>query len=145
MHQFKVVDISELNLSYFDYDHGNIDDDFIPTIEKILEYRTIGFVSPVYWHTISAQMKTFIDRISDLLSKRKDLGRALARKRTFLLASGSTDDELPQGMEDTIKLTSDYMDMEYLGSFYAKVVGEREYDQDTLERAESFLNKLIEI
>lgn len=30
-HEFKVMDLSALDISYFDYDHGNIDDDFIPT------------------------------------------------------------------------------------------------------------------
>ncbi|MCI5065774.1 NAD(P)H-dependent oxidoreductase [bacterium] len=81
VYQFPVIDISVLDISYFDYEHRNIDDDFITTIETILQYQIIGFVSPVYWYTVSAQMKTFIDRMSDLLSERKDLGRALAGKK----------------------------------------------------------------
>ena len=142
LHQFKAIDLGARHISYFDYSHKNIDDEFIGTVEELLEFDTIGFVSPVYWYTVSAQMKTFIDRISDLLSERKDLGRALAGKNTFLIATGGTDDSLPQGMEDTIKLTSQYMDMKFLGSFYAKATGTREFLDGSLEDANKFLDHI---
>ena len=138
----EILNLSELQISYFDYEQKNTGDDFLATIEEICAYRTIGFVSPVYWYTVSAQMKTFIDRLSDLLVSRKDLGRELAGKQTFLLATGATDDSLPQGMEDCIKLTSEYMDMQFLGSFYLKVRGERLFDEEQLSRASDFLQRV---
>lgn len=142
---YRVIDVSARSISYFDYEYQNIDDDFIPTIGELLAYSTIGFVSPVYWYTVSAQLKTFIDRFSDLLVKRKDLGRALAGKQTFLLATGGTDDVLPQGMEDCIKLTSEYMDMTFAGSFYAKACGEKRFATDDLERGIGFVRGLSSI
>lgn len=140
--QYDTVDLTLLNISYYDYGQANLGDDFIPTIEKILQYDTIGFVSPVYWYTVSAQMKTFIDRISDLLTSRKDLGGALAGKSTFLLATGSTNEQLPQGMEDTIRLTSEYMAMSFRGSFYAKVSGEAQFSNKILDAATEFVKGL---
>ena len=141
--QSKVIDISALDISYFDYEQRNANDDFIAVIEEVLKYDCIGFVSPVYWYTVSAQMKTFIDRFSDLLVSRKDLGRALAGKRTFLIATGGTDETLPQGMEDTVKLTSQYMGMKFQGSFYVKVPKVRIFDDDTLHSANSFIERAL--
>lgn len=142
LYEFDTIDLTALNITYYDYQHANIGDDFIRTIEKVLRYDTIGFVSPVYWYTVSAQMKTFIDRISDLLSERKDLGRALAGKNTFLIATGATDEALPQGMEDVIKLTSKYIDMNFQGSFYAKVLRDGQFSDGTLKAALNFINDL---
>lgn len=144
-HQARVIDLSELNISYYDYDHKNIDDDFIGVVEEIQQYKTIGFVSPVYWYSVSAQMKAFIDRFSDLLTKRKDLGRALAGKNTFLLATGGTDEDLPKGMEDTIRLTSNYMDMEFLGSSYVLVKEDFEFSDTDLQNTQKFVDSMSEI
>jgi hypothetical protein len=47
--QLPVFDLAALSISYFDETHANIDDHFIPTIERLLEYDTIGLISPVYW------------------------------------------------------------------------------------------------
>jgi multimeric flavodoxin WrbA len=58
--QLPVFDLSALRISYFDYTYTNLGDGFIPTIEKLLEHETIGLVSPVYWYSVSAQIKTFI-------------------------------------------------------------------------------------
>ena len=34
----KIIDLKSKNISYFDYEHKNMDDDFIPTMLEILEY-----------------------------------------------------------------------------------------------------------
>lgn len=136
---FPVVDVSELRISFFDYHARNLEDDFIPTIEKLLRYDTIGLVSPVYWYSLSAQLKTFIDRFADLLGPRKDLGRQLKGKRLFLLATGSTDEQLPSCMEEMVRLTAGYMEMEYLGAHYARFLRELDFKPETVAGAARFL------
>jgi hypothetical protein len=68
---------------------------------------------------MSAQLKTFVDRLSDLLAIRKDLGRALAGRTGYLVAS-STDPELPAGFELPFQMTCGYFGMRWGASFHAR-------------------------
>ena len=65
--QIEVVDLSRKNISAFDYEHRNRHDDFEPLIARVLEFEQIIFASPVYWYAVCPPMKTFLDRLSDLL------------------------------------------------------------------------------
>lgn len=56
----------------------------------------IIFATPVYWYSMSGLMKTFFDRLTDLVTIQKSVGRKLKGKETFLFAVG-TDDLLPAG------------------------------------------------
>ncbi len=61
----EVIDLGSKNIPPFDYDHKNIDDDFLPLMEHLLKYKNIIFASPVYCFSMSAQMEIFVDRMSD--------------------------------------------------------------------------------
>ena len=80
-HESEVIDLSDHEITPYRYDHSNQDDDFIPIAEKMAVADVLIFSTPVYWYAMSAQLKTFVDRFSDLLRIRKDLGRALAGNR----------------------------------------------------------------
>lgn len=108
-----VIDLNSLSLSAYDYDHSNHNDDYFPLIERLVEHELIILATPVYWYTMSAQMKIFIDRLSDLLEVRKDLGRKLRGKKVFIVASFNT--SMPVGFEDAFSQTCNYMGMIYLG------------------------------
>ena len=84
-----VIDLSEKNISPYDYKHKNLNDDFIPLMNHLLYYKNIIFVTPVYWYAASAQMKTFIDRTSDLLDveELKDIGRRLRNKIAYVVCT----------------------------------------------------------
>lgn len=84
----EVIDISDFDIFFYDYQHRNRYDDFIRIIEHILEFELIVFASPVYWYSMSAQMKVFFDRLSDLLTIRKDLGRRFKDKKYAVLSTG---------------------------------------------------------
>ncbi|MEZ0129961.1 flavodoxin family protein, partial [Flavobacterium sp. LBUM151] len=63
-----VIDLSDYNISHYDYESKNKEDDFLPLIRRILEeYDTIIFATPVYWYNMSGIMKVFFDRFSDLI------------------------------------------------------------------------------
>ena len=114
------VDLKTKKIGYFDYEHKNIDDDFLSVVELILKCDTIIFATPIYWYTMSAIMKTFFDRISDLLKIRKELGRQLRGKKMMVLACGSDQNELDSFWEP-FKLSAEYLGMKYFGHVHAWV------------------------
>jgi aminoglycoside 6'-N-acetyltransferase len=111
-----IIDLNKFNVSYYDYEHRNEKDDFLPLAELMIKHNPILLATPVYWYTMSAQMKTFIDRWSDLLELRKDIGRRLAGKDLYLIASYAG--ELPRAFEEPFAQMSQYLEMNYLGCFY---------------------------
>lgn len=118
-HGAPVIDLLSINLSGFDYAHSNRDDDFAPLARHMGAVELIILATPVYWYAMSAQMKTFIDRFSDLITIRKPLGRALAGRRLACLAVG-TGASLPDGFEVPFRDTARYFDMQYIGTHYAQ-------------------------
>ena len=110
----ELIDLNKHEIGYFDYEHNNREDDFLSLIEKILDYEVILLSTPVYWYSMSAQMKTFIDRISDLLKIRKDLGRQLRGKKMMVTATSSDDTEYPE-FWIPFQRTAEYLGMDYLG------------------------------
>lgn len=111
-----LVDLNTLNITPYDYEHRNQNDDFIPLIERIITYDIIIIATPVYWYSMSTQVKIFLDRFADLLEIRKDLGRRLKRKKLFVLASFKS--SYPIGFEATFEQLCDYLGMEYLGTSF---------------------------
>ncbi len=113
------IALHECAIAFYDYaavypDQG---DDFAMICEKMLDATDIVFVTPVYWYAMSAPMKVFFDRLSDLLSVRKEQGRALKGKRVWLLTNGA-DIALPDGFIVPFELTSRYFDMQFMGHHY---------------------------
>lgn len=113
----EVVDLSDLDIGVYDYAHRNEGDRFIPFVESAIARPLWIFATPVYWYTMSAQTKVFFDRLSDLITIRKDLGRLLRGKSLAVVSTG-TDPELPPGFELPFRLTGDYLGMAYAGAFY---------------------------
>ena len=73
-----VIDLNDYNISHYDYESKNREDDFLPLIRRILEeYDTLIFATPVYWYNMSGIMKVFFDRFSDLIRIEKETGRKL--------------------------------------------------------------------
>jgi len=67
---------------------------------------------------MSGQMKTCFDRLTDLITLKKELGRKLKGKNTFLVAVGANA-ELPDGFIVPFKSTAAYLDMYFRDYFYA--------------------------
>ncbi len=111
---YEVIDLKSLNFSDYDYLSENKDDDFLPTIKYIVShYDHIVWATPVYWYSMSAIMKRFIDRISDCLRIEKDTGRKF-RGMSMSLISVSNDVR-NEGFEKPFELTADYLGMRYVG------------------------------
>ena len=112
-----IVDLNTIKISPYDYQHKNQDDDYIALMEKITnENDLIVLATPVYWYTMSAQMKIFIDRITDLLSLKKEIGRKLRGKSLFIITSYNT--SLPKAFEAPFEQTAKYLGITYKGCSY---------------------------
>lgn len=140
--EVRIVDLSKNNVLHYDYEYKNQTDDFLRIISLVLEYNNIIFATPVYWYSMSAQLKIFFDRLSDLIRIKKDFGRMLKGKKCYLISSG-TDEELPIGFEIPFKNTCKYFNMIYEKSFYYRVPRDEIMPDSIKIAAEKFGNELF--
>lgn len=110
-----VVNLSDYNFSYYDYESKNRNDDFFELAKGIIEkYDTLIFATPVYWYSMSGIMKVFFDRFSDLIRIEKETGRQL-RGKNMAVISNSHDNELDYDFYIPFKKSAEYLGMIYLG------------------------------
>lgn len=136
----EVIDLAENDISPYDYEHKNINDDFLPLIKELLNYDKIILATPVYWYGPSAQMKVFIDRTSDFLDieELKDIGRQLRNKTAYIVCTSISDDA-DSSFLNALKDTFGYLRMSYGGYIHANC--ENGYVQDNYqEDFEKFIN-----
>jgi multimeric flavodoxin WrbA len=114
---YELIDLRTLRIEPYNYSGPEGADDFLLVAQKMEVADRIVFATPVYWYSMSHVLKNFFDRLTDLLSTYKTIGKALKGKSTYLISTG-TDRELPEGFEVPFRLTSDYFDMKYEKSFY---------------------------
>ena len=138
---FAFEDLHSLNVGFYSYENSNETDDFVALIQRMLSHDTWIIATPLYWYSMSAQAKTFLDRLSDLLSVHKDQGRQLRGKRFAVLCSG-TDPHAPRSFDEPFKLTCAYLGMKYLGSHYAQFHGRYLEGPAARHDAESFARRV---
>lgn len=116
-----IIDLGQKDISYYDYDHKNRHDDFLTVIQDFIEnYDTLVIVTPIYWYTMSAEVKTFLDRISDLLTIEKETGRKL-RGKSMALISQTEGDFFHEWFAEPIRLTAKYLGMEFKGHTHVSI------------------------
>ena len=136
----QIIDLYSLNITPYDYEQRNNKDDYIPLMEEIIEHDLIILATPVYWNSMSATMKIFIDRVSDLTGFRKDLGRKLRGKKLFVIASFNT--SLPKGFEYAFSLSCEYLGIEYQGCsfiYHGNDLKLLENSQEQLKKAKDII------
>ena len=113
-----VINLNDYNFSYYDYENLNRNDDYINLMKVITEkYDCLIFVTPVYWYAMSGIMKVFFDRITDLITIEKDLGRKLRNKKMAVITS-SNGSNLGELFWPPFKETANYLGMKYLGGLH---------------------------
>ena len=118
------IDLNDLQISYYDYEYKNQDDDFLPTMKRVVDYDKIILASPVYWYSMSAIMKTFVDRFSDLLRIHKEVGRQLRGKQLYTISS-SSDSTVYDNFLKAFELTAEYLGMDYDGYLYGWIENDK--------------------
>lgn len=128
--------LPNLAIGGYDYDHRNAPDGFAAIAQAMRDASAIVFATPVYWYAMSAPLKIFFDRLTDLTENLKPHGKALAGKPVWVIATG-TEPVLPEGFEVPFARTADYFAMRYRAAFYLHTGEEaamREADEAALER-----------
>src|SRR5580698_10239626 len=82
----EVVDLGRLRIAPYHYDHAHRSDDFEPLMRRVLAHQQVVFASPIYWSAVNPTMKSFLDRLSDLLELPDLLaaGRLLRGKNAYV-------------------------------------------------------------
>lgn len=113
-----VIDLNDYAFSYFDYEHLNRTDDYLPLLKTITsQYDVLIFATPVYWYAMSGIMKVFFDRLTDVLEIEKELGRTLCQKYMAVL-SCSNGDNLGDAFWLPFIKTADYLEMQYITNLH---------------------------
>jgi len=139
--EIEIIDLNSKKIQNYNYDHNYEPDDFLDIIKKMIESDVIVFATPVYWFSMSAVLKTFFDRFSDLVRDRKDLGRKLKDRMVFL-ASTSSSEKLAEGFELPFIETAKYLDMIYKGNIHACAWSDG-FARDISKDVESFRYKIL--
>ena len=121
--EWDLINLKDYEFSYFDYEHENRNDDYLTLMaELIKKYDTLIFATPVYWYSMSGIMKVFFDRITDLLTIEKELGRQLRGKK-MAVVSCSIGNNLGEHFWLPFSETANYLGMEYIGNIHT-ITGE---------------------
>lgn len=132
------IDLLDEKISLYNYAHEYpADDGFYTIIERCLDYKNIIFATPIYWYSMSGILKIFFDRLTDIVTVEKSLGRKLAGKKMALIALG-TDPEIPPGFEMPFHLTATYFNMHFLGFLYCCTKNKKHMELSP-ERVNEFL------
>ncbi|NCP19390.1 MAG: NAD(P)H-dependent oxidoreductase [Erythrobacter sp.] len=118
-------DVSDSRIEPFDYTAHDHADGFRAIVAAMAQSKHVVFATPVYWYAMSGPLKTFFDRLTDLVMPPENrlLGRSLAGRRVWLLATG-TDETLPPGFAEPFVRTARYFDMEWGDVAYCRACGE---------------------
>lgn len=121
-----------------DYAYGAApDDDFRAVAEAVAGADAVVLATPVYWYAMSGLLKRFFDRLTDLVTVHKPLGRRLAGRAVWVVASGS-EPALPDGFEVPFQSTAAYFGMRYGGALYVPAREGRPLSAEQARRAEAF-------
>ncbi len=134
-----LIDLNTLHIGPYSYDNAHADDDFYPLAEAMAAARVIVFASPVYWYSMSAQMKTLFDRMTDMTRFYKPLGKSLAGKTMFTIGTGSTA-AAPDSFTRPFSDTAGYFGMDWGGLLFA--AGAESLTPETEEAAKAFAEKI---
>lgn len=112
MRPIEVVDLAELRISPYDYEHRNRDDDFEPLMRRVLAFDHVLIASPVYWYAVSPPVKVFLNRITDYLDipELLDDGRRLRGKTGYIVCT-SIYDRVSAAFEGALTETLSYLGM----------------------------------
>lgn len=139
-----VADLSALLINPFEYGRHDDRDDFRSVIGRMLASEHIVFATPVYWYSMAGPMKSFFDRLTDLLldPDSRTIGRALAGRNVWLLATG-TEAELPPGFQEPFARTSSYFGMIWREAFYCRSIKGLPLTPASLLEAEKLAERIV--
>ena len=73
-----IIFLPDHRIGGYDHGHANKGDDFAVVAGAMRKADHIVFATPVYWYAMSAPLKFFFDRLTDLTENLKPIGKTLA-------------------------------------------------------------------
>lgn len=134
----RILDLGDLTITPYIYDHGNDEDDFLSLAYAMTQARVIVFASPVYWYSMTGPMKIFFDRLTDITGPHKKFGKSLAGKSMFLIATGGSPTP-PDCFAPPFADTANYFDMNWGGMLYRQ---EEKPDEELASRIGEFQRRI---
>jgi len=128
-----------------------LDDDMQILYPKLREADAVVYASPIYWFTVTAQLKLFIDRCYGMGSDTYEVeSHVLAGKRIGVLLTFGGDDPFDAGAINAIRMFQDmfnYIPVESLDIVYGYALdaGEIRKDKDVMEKAHALGKKLAAV
>jgi len=121
------------------------DDDMQILYPKILEAGALLIASPIYWFTVSAQTKLFMDRCRAFLSSE---GNTLTGKRIGIILTYGDTDPYVSGAVNALRTFQDafnYVKAPIIGTVYgsASEAGEIKANHEIMEKAYELGKKLV--
>jgi multimeric flavodoxin WrbA len=101
-----------------------INDDMKDVRKYILEADLIVYATPVYWFTVSGQLKIAMDRSLAFLDK-EHKSRIRGKKAVTIMTSGSDDEAVCAPALDTFRQTLNLLGLTYSGHIEGLGCGER--------------------
>jgi len=130
-----------------------VKDDMTQLYDKIIAARRIILGSPVYFYSITAQLKAFVDRCQALWNRKRlmlaagPLPEHQDRKGYLVSVAATRGDRVFEGSMLVAKYFCDATGIEYGGELLVKGIdhrGEMAKHEDTLKKAEEFGRKCLE-
>ena len=114
-----------------------IEDDMQPLYPKLRQADALVIASPIYWFTVSAQTKLFMDRCYALGGPE---GNAIAGKRIGIVLTYADPDPFSSGAVNALRMFQDgfrYVGAEIVGMIYGSAgkAGEIQQNRDLMEKA----------
>jgi multimeric flavodoxin WrbA len=124
-----------------------IDDDMQLLYPKIREADALVYASPIYWFTISAQLKLFMDRCYALGGDEPE-DHALAGKRIGVVLTYGDDDPFDSGAVNAVRMFQDifsYIPAEIVGIVHGTALdpGEIRANEERMQKAYDLGRKLV--
>lgn len=91
-----------------------LDDDMDKLKDEIMKADLLVFATPVYWFTVSAQMKAVMDRSLAFMDENYN-SRIKGKKAVTLMTCGSEDHAVCQPALDTFSMTFNLLGLTYAG------------------------------
>lgn len=113
-------------------------------LEATLAATDIVIVSPVYWYSVSASLKLYLDHWSGWMRvDGADMRKRMEGKTMWVVtALSDTDHPAASPLIETLRMSAEYMKMRFAGTLigYGNRPGDVLNDSPSLERAEKFFS-----